>query len=145
MHDSSHREKMLDGIGLIKTAESAGLSYSQSTQPYQPQLLSQAFTLSTSSVGSNISPASQTLEVLKIQMKKTYSSSSSSSSSSADNKLHCILISIILMNYKLHNGCNCSLGKGKCSILQIILSMFSRESHGRKGEDPQKSSLCMLS
>ena len=72
MHDSSHREKMLEGIGLIKTAESAGLiktvesaglSYSQSTQPYQPQLLSQASTLSTSSVGSNIPPAPQTLEV----------------------------------------------------------------------------------
>ena len=82
VHDSSHREKMLDGIGLIKTAESAGLSYSQSTQPYQPQLLSQASTVSTSSVGSNIPPAPQTLEVLRIQMKKTYSSSSSSS---ADN------------------------------------------------------------
>ncbi|XP_019854848.1 PREDICTED: cellular tumor antigen p53-like isoform X2 [Amphimedon queenslandica] len=81
--NSSHREQLLNGISLINTAatqqpsrEDETFTYSQSTQPYKPQLLSQSSTAS--GMSNIISP--NTLEVLRIQVKKTYSSSSGSES-----------------------------------------------------------------
>ena len=76
--NSQHRERLLDGLKIIRIAstplkeeqDEAIHSYSQhSTSPFVPNL----------SQSSMCGPGTP-LEVLRIQMKKTFSSSSSSSS-----------------------------------------------------------------